>query len=61
MQTMRVAVYVRFSTDKQDARSIVDQIRRCRAFAHQRGWKVIGTYENAAPGSHTDRENLQRT
>jgi DNA invertase Pin-like site-specific DNA recombinase len=56
-----VAVYARFSIDKQDPRSIEDQIRRCRALAEQRGWLVIGTYEDAAQsGTHIDRVNLQR-
>src|SRR4051794_13909511 len=58
---LKVAVYTRFSTDKQDARSIDDQIRRCRAFAGQREWEVAAEYADAAmSGSHTDRINLQR-
>ena len=44
---MNVALYARYSTEKQDARSIDDQLRRCRAFASGRGW-TIATDDNAA-------------
>jgi site-specific DNA recombinase len=57
----RVAIYARFSTDKQDARSIEDQVRRCRAAAAGRGFVVVTEYADAAiSGSHTVRANLQR-
>jgi DNA invertase Pin-like site-specific DNA recombinase len=36
----RVAVYARYSTDKQREASIEDQIRRCREFARSRGGRV---------------------
>ena len=56
-----VAVYARYSTDRQDARSIDDQVRRCRQFAVSRGFGVAAEYSDAAvSGSHSDRENLQR-
>ncbi|MEO8212374.1 MAG: recombinase family protein, partial [Myxococcales bacterium] len=56
-----VAIYARYSTDRQDARSIDDQIRRCRAFAQSRGHSVAGEYADAAvSGTHTDRASLQR-
>lgn len=58
---MLVAAYARYSTDKQDARSIDDQLRRCRNFAAGRGFKVVETYSDAAmSGSHTEREQLQK-
>src|SRR5690349_19661203 len=57
----RAAVYARFSTEKQDSRSIDDQVRRCRQVADQRGWEVVGDYSDAAvSGTHVDRVNLQR-
>ncbi|MDT5014710.1 MAG: site-specific recombinase, partial [Mycobacterium sp.] len=57
---VRVATYARYSTDKQDARSIDDQIRRCRSFAENRGFNVIANYSDAAvSGSHTERQQLQ--
>src|SRR5438552_19131315 len=58
---MEAAIYGRFSTDKQDSRSIEDQARRCRAFAAERGLRVVGAYADAAmSGTHTDRRDLQR-
>lgn len=56
-----VAIYARYSTDRQDARSIEDQVRRCRVMADARGCSVVAEYNDAAvSGSHTDRVNLQR-
>ena len=56
-----VATYARYSTDRQDARSIDDQVRRCRAHAAQRGFQVVADYADAAvSGSHTDRKDLRR-
>ena len=58
---VRVAAYARYSTDKQDSRSIDDQLRRCRGFAASRGFEVVATFSDAAiSGSHTEREQLQR-
>jgi site-specific DNA recombinase len=56
-----VAIYARYSTDRQDPRSIDDQIRRCRALAGNRRYSVVGEYADAAvSGSHTNRADLQR-
>ena len=57
----RVAVYARYSTDRQDSRSIDDQMRRCHQFADGRKYEVVAEYSDAAvSGSHTERLNLQR-
>ncbi len=57
----RAVAYARFSTDRQDARSIDDQLRRCHAFAEARGLKVVEEFKDAAmSGSHVDRADLQR-
>ena len=57
----RVATYARYSTNRQDARSIDDQLRRCRAHAQQRSFEVVGDYTDAAvSGSHTERNDLRR-
>lgn len=59
--TADVAIYARYSTDRQDARSIDDQMRRCRALADTRGFSIAAEYADAAvSGSHMDRVNLQR-
>lgn len=55
------AIYCRFSTERQDARSNDDQLRRCRALAKSRGLTVVGEYsDDAVSGTHTEREQLQR-
>ncbi|MBK7141470.1 MAG: recombinase family protein [bacterium] len=38
---MRCAIYARYSSDLQQDRSIVDQIRNCQHLADQRGWTVL--------------------
>jgi len=56
-----VAIYARYSTDRQDSRSIDDQIRRCRAFAASRGLEVAAEYKDAAQsGAHLERADMQR-
>lgn len=58
--SMRVAIYARFSTDRQDARSIDDQERRCREFAQARGYLVEVVHSDAAvSGAHLQREGMQ--
>lgn len=61
IQPVPVALYARYSTDRQDARSIDDQLRRCRAFAAERGYVVTSEYKDAAvSGAHLDRADMQR-
>ena len=56
-----VSIYARYSTDRQDARSIEDQVRRCRVLADASGFRVAAEYADAAvSGSHTDRADLRR-
>src|SRR5947207_3282951 len=56
-----VSIYARYSTDRQDARSIEDQVRRCRVLAGAGGYRVAAEYADAAiSGSHTDRAELRR-
>ena len=56
-----VAIYARYSTDKQDARSIDDQLRRCREYAARNNQEVVAEFTDAATsGAHTDRVNLRR-
>src|SRR5687768_4368784 len=55
------AIYARYSTDRQDARSIEDQVRRCREFAARNHITVVGVFaDEAVSGSHTNRPELQR-
>ncbi len=44
----KVALYARYSDDKQSSASIEDQFRICREHAARERWEVIGTYKDAA-------------
>jgi site-specific DNA recombinase len=56
-----VAIYTRYSSDRQDARSIDDQLRRCRAYAASRGFRVGAEFSDAAKtGANVEREGMQR-
>ncbi len=61
MTTPAAAIYARYSTDRQDARSIDDQLRRCRRFAEERGYSVAVEFSDAAQsGATLDRAAMQR-
>ncbi len=54
------AIYARFSTERQDARSIEDQTRRCRRFAEERSYTVVEVFSDAAQsGASLQRAGLQ--
>lgn len=56
----RAASYSRFSTDKQDARSLEDQARRCGDFASRQGMVITREFrDEAVSGSHLHRPGLQ--
>ena len=58
---MRFAVYARFSSDKQEDRSIDDQLRLCADFIQARGGTVVGTYTDyALSGTNQQRPELNR-
>jgi site-specific DNA recombinase len=58
---MRTAIYARYSSDLQDARSIDDQVREARAHASKQGWEVIEVYRDDAisGASMVNRRGLQ--
>ncbi len=59
--TTPVAVYARFSTDRQDSRSLDDRSRRCRKYVEDRGLHVVEEYRDAAEsGASLDRADMQR-
>lgn len=59
--TPRAAIYARFSTERQDQRSIDDQVDECRRYALGRGWAVTAVYtDEAISGSTLDRPGLAR-
>ena len=50
----RVALYARYSSDRQSESSIVDQLRICRARADREGWQVVAEVHDAAISGATD-------
>jgi site-specific DNA recombinase len=57
----RVAIYARYSSENQREASIDDQVRDCRRYAVDRGWKVVGVYSDAAQsGSSAFRPDFSR-
>jgi site-specific DNA recombinase len=44
----RVALYARYSDDKQNPASIEDQLNLCREHADREGWRIFGTYKDPA-------------
>lgn len=54
------AIYARYSTDKQDARSLDDQVRRCREYAERHGYRVVvEKTDEAQSGASRHRAGLQ--
>ena len=45
---MRTALYARYSSERQNERSIEDQLAVCRRHADSRGWGVTATFSDAA-------------
>ena len=52
---MRAAIYARYSSDLQDARSCADQLTACRARLASEGWSEIATYSDAAMSGASNR------
>lgn len=53
-ETIKCAIYARYSTNNQREASIEDQIRKCREAAISKGWKVLDThiyYDKAQSGT----------
>ncbi|MGF7205354.1 recombinase family protein, partial [Sphingobium olei] len=44
----RAALYARYSDDKQSPASIEDQFLICREQAAREGWRIVGSYKDAA-------------
>jgi DNA invertase Pin-like site-specific DNA recombinase len=59
---IRVALYARYSTDKQSDASVEDQLRECRRHcARQDGWTVAAEYgDHAMSGETWQRPEFQR-
>ncbi len=48
VRAMKIAIYARFSSDKQSDASIEDQVRICTVRADKESWHVVDTYADAA-------------
>src|ERR1700741_1620211 len=45
---MRVAIYARYSSDRQNEGSVADQIAVCSRYAEARGWEIARLFSDAA-------------
>ncbi|CAN5398932.1 recombinase family protein [soil metagenome] len=55
----RAAIYARFSSDLQSARSAEDQVRVCRTHADREGWDIVEVYSDLAiSGTQNNRPGL---
>jgi DNA invertase Pin-like site-specific DNA recombinase len=54
---MRIAIYTRVSTDRQDCENQAVQLRE---FATTQGWEVVREYTDYESGSKADRPEFQR-
>lgn len=58
--TKRVALYMRYSSDMQNPKSIEDQLQMCKELAERMGWKVVKPYSDAAiSGASLHRPGIQ--
>jgi site-specific DNA recombinase len=60
---LRCAIYARFSSDRQSAVSIEDQVRKCREHAERHGWTILEEHiyaDHAVSGTSAERNGLQR-
>ncbi|NBZ89639.1 recombinase family protein [Stagnihabitans tardus] len=57
----RVAIYARFSTDKQRDASIEDQVDSCRDYVAREGWEIVEVYsDRAISGASMFRPGIER-
>jgi len=58
-----VAVYARYSSDRQSPASIADQVRVCSEFAERQGWQLLEEHvyhDDAVSGAGADRPEFNR-
>ncbi len=52
---LKCVVYARYSSDKQNEKSIEDQIKACEEYAKENGFTIINTYIDKAKSGKTDK------
>jgi site-specific DNA recombinase len=60
---MNCAIYSRYSSEKQSATSLDDQIRKCREYASRNGWTVLENHiyrDSAISGASNERTALKQ-
>jgi site-specific DNA recombinase len=57
---MRTVIYARFSSGRQNARSIDDQLRDCANRAEAEGWEIVGSFVDAAISGNAGTSEHQR-
>ncbi len=58
---IRVAIYARYSTDKQSDASISDQCRNCERYVQREGWTIVKRYsDEGISGAVTARPGYQQ-
>src|ERR1700681_1716089 len=61
--TMRCATSARYSTDKQNSLSTIDQLAKSQEYARQKGWKILQEHIYDDPetsGATLDRDGLRK-
>ncbi|MFD2249550.1 recombinase family protein [Pseudochelatococcus lubricantis] len=57
---MKIAIYARYSDEKQRDASIADQFRMCRLLAEKQGWQIVEEYsDHAISGASMIRPGIQ--
>lgn len=54
---MKVGIYTRSATG--DASQLDEQVRRCRAHAHEQGWEISAVWSDSGSGLEEDRRGLR--
>lgn len=58
--TRRVAIYARYSSDRQKPTSIDDQVALGRKFCEERGWPVVAVHTDAEMTGKNNRPPVSR-
>ena len=58
---MKVALYARYSSERQRDSSIADQFRNCERFLEEKGWAIAARYKDEAKsGATADRPGYRK-